>query len=45
MDDALRIITHIEANSKDIPPAELRFMTYFVKERLKKLDSINDMHK
>lgn len=40
MDDALRIMNAIEANSKDIPPGELRFMEYFVKERVKKLDSM-----
>ncbi len=38
MDDALRIIEHIQANTKDIPPGELRFMSYFVNERLKKLE-------
>ncbi len=39
MDDALRIIQHIQNNTQDIPPGELRFMTYFVKDRLHKLDS------
>jgi hypothetical protein len=37
MGDAMRIMEDIRANSKDIPPGELRFMTYFVNERLKKL--------
>jgi hypothetical protein len=42
MDDAMRIIEQIEANSKDIPPSELRFMTYFVKERLKKVETMKN---
>lgn len=40
MDDALRIIQNIEENSENIPPSELKFMTYFVKERIKKLDKL-----
>lgn len=40
MDDALRIIEDIQANSKNIPDGELKFMTYFVKERLKKLEKM-----
>jgi len=40
MEDARRIIEHIETNSKDIPPSELRFMTYFVKERLHRLETL-----
>lgn len=40
MDDALRIMQHIEQHSKEIPDNEMRFMTYFVKERLKKLDTL-----
>jgi hypothetical protein len=44
MEDALRIIEHIQANSKNIPDGELRFMTYFVKERLKKLEKMQDTH-
>jgi hypothetical protein len=40
MDDAKRIIEHIEANAKDIPPNELKFMTFFVKERLNKLEKL-----
>ncbi len=42
MEDALQIIEHIQANSKNIPEGELRFMTYFVKERLKKLEKMQD---
>jgi hypothetical protein len=40
MDDAYRIIQNIEAHSKEIPPHELKFMTYFVKERLKRLETL-----
>ncbi len=40
MEDAARIIENIEANSKNIPPGELRFMEYFVKERTKKLEKL-----
>jgi hypothetical protein len=40
MDDAYAIIENIEKNTKNIPPSELRFMTYFVQERLKKLDTM-----
>jgi len=42
MDDALRIIEQIEAeaNEHKIPDSELRFMTYFVNERLKKMDKM-----
>jgi hypothetical protein len=39
MDDAKRIIENIQENTKDIPPGELNFMTYFVKERLHKLET------
>jgi hypothetical protein len=41
MNDALRIIEDIQANSKNIPPSELKFMTYFVKERLKKVEKMH----
>lgn len=40
MDDAYRIIKHIEDNTQNIPPAELRFMTYFVKERLHHMETL-----
>ncbi len=40
MDDALQIIEHIQEHSKNIPDGELRFMTYFVEERLKKLEKM-----
>ena len=38
MDDALRIMETIKENAKDIPDADLKYMTYFVQERLKKLE-------
>lgn len=40
MDDALHIIENIAKNSKDIPAGELNFMNYFVKERLKRLETL-----
>jgi len=40
MEDAKRIIENIENHTKEIPPYELRFMTYFVNERLKKLETL-----
>jgi len=40
MDDAARIIENIEAHTKDIPDAELRFMTYFVNERIKRHEAL-----
>ena len=38
MDDALRIIETIKDNVKDISDTDLKYMTYFVKERINKLD-------
>lgn len=38
MEDALRIMETIRDNAKDIKDADLKYMTYFVKERLKKLE-------
>ncbi|MEI7668890.1 MAG: hypothetical protein WCJ33_02260 [Pseudomonadota bacterium] len=40
MSDALRIIEHIQQNSKDIPEGELRFMKYFVDDRIKKIEKM-----
>jgi hypothetical protein len=40
MDDAYRIMESIKENAKTIPDADLKYMTYFVKERLGKLDKI-----
>lgn len=38
--DALTIVENILKNAKDIPPSELQFMYYFVKERLNKLEEL-----
>jgi len=38
MDDALRIMETIKENADNIPDTDLKYMTYFVKERLHKLD-------
>jgi hypothetical protein len=40
MDDAYRIIEHIKDHTDEIPPYELKFMTYFVKERLKHMETL-----
>jgi len=42
MADALRIIEHIQANSKNIPEGELHFMKYFVDERIKRLEKLQN---
>jgi hypothetical protein len=39
MDDALRIMETIRDNADHIPDADLRYMEYFVKERLHKLEN------
>jgi hypothetical protein len=39
MHDALRIMEEIEANAKDITEEDLRFMRYFVEERIQKLEA------
>lgn len=39
MDDALRIMESIKDNVAHIPEADLHYMTYFVKERLGKLEA------
>lgn len=38
--DALSIVEAILKNADDIPPSELRFMYYFVKDRLNKLEEL-----
>jgi len=38
MDDALHIMEAIKQNAENIPDADLNYMTYFVKERLGKLE-------
>jgi len=40
MEDALHIMETIRDNAKDIPDADLKYMTYFVKERLGKLEKM-----
>jgi hypothetical protein len=41
MDDALNIMESIRDNARHIPDADLRYMEYFVRERLHKLDEFN----
>jgi len=41
MGDALRIMETIKAHAKNIPDADLKYMTYFVEERLGKLDKMD----
>jgi hypothetical protein len=43
MDDALAIMDTIQAHAKEIPDADLKYMTYFVKERLKRADELKEM--
>jgi hypothetical protein len=42
MDDALRIMETIQRHSRDIPEADLRYMEYFVRERLHKLEGLSN---
>lgn len=42
MDDALKIMESIKDNAKEISDADLKYMTYFVNERLGKLDKTKD---
>lgn len=42
MDDALRIMETIQRHSKDIPEADLRYMEYFVKERLQRIEKLSN---
>jgi hypothetical protein len=44
MDSALQIMEQVRQNAKSIPAGELRFMEYFVKERLHKLESDQKKH-
>ncbi len=41
MDDAIKIMETIKENVKEIPDADLKYMTYFVKERAKQLEKAN----
>lgn len=45
MDDALRIMETIKDNAEHITDRDLRYMIYFVKDRLKRLDKIEEMEK
>jgi len=45
MEDALRVMEIIKDNAKDISDADLKYMTYFVKERLERLENIQDKKK
>jgi hypothetical protein len=42
MQDALQIMETIKNNADAIPERDLRYMVYFVKERLKRLDKLKD---
>ncbi|MDX1974045.1 MAG: hypothetical protein SFT92_00030 [Rickettsiales bacterium] len=42
MDAALEIMETIDNNAEHIPDADLKYMEYFVKERLNRLDAIKD---
>jgi len=42
MDDALAIMETIKDNADAIPERDLKYMVYFVKERLKRLDKLNE---
>ncbi len=42
MEDALKIMETIKNNADVIPDSDLRYMLYFVKERLNRLDKIKD---
>ena len=44
-DDALRIMETIRDNAKNIEDKDLKYMEYFVKERIGKLDKITAKHK
>ncbi|NBX04027.1 MAG: hypothetical protein EBR02_08240, partial [Alphaproteobacteria bacterium] len=45
MDDALRIMETIRDNATTIPDRDLKYMTYFVKERLKRLEKVSEFKK
>jgi hypothetical protein len=42
MEDALKIMEDIKNNADNIPDADLRYMVYFVKERLNRLDKLKE---
>jgi hypothetical protein len=45
MEDALKVMEAIQANAKDLSDADLKYMTYFIEERLKRLDEIQEKKK
>ncbi|MEZ5692126.1 MAG: hypothetical protein R3D71_10765 [Rickettsiales bacterium] len=45
MQDALRIMETIKNNASDIKDSDLKYMTYFIKERLGKLDELEEKNK
>jgi hypothetical protein len=45
MEDALQVMNIISENAKDIKDSDLKFMTYFVEDRLKRLDDIQGKQK
>jgi len=45
MEDALHVMEIIKDNAKDIKDADLKYMTYFVEERLKKLEDLEGKQK
>ncbi len=45
MDDAIHIMETIKENVKEIPDADLKYMTFFVKERAKQLEEQNKANK
>lgn len=45
MDDAYRIMETIKEHATNIPDADLKYMTYFVKERLGKLEKLKQSEK
>lgn len=42
MEDALRIMETIKDNAETIPERDLKYMVYFIKERLNRLDKLKD---
>jgi predicted Rdx family selenoprotein len=45
MEDALKIMETIKDNADAIPERDLKYMIYFVKERLNRLDKLNEFKK
>ncbi len=45
MEDALHVMELIQQNAKEIKDADLKYMTYFIEERLKRLEDIQAKQK